>query len=82
MMLAASGKRLDTFVVYDIVPGSPADLAGIRINDRVRSVNGSPAALHSLEVLTNKFYGKAGKKIRVVLEREGVRMKVEFVLRE
>lgn len=82
LLLAASGRRLDTFTVFDIVPGSPAEEADIRINDHVRSVNGWPAALHSLEEITNKFYGKSGKKMRVVIERDGVRMKKEFVLRE
>ncbi len=82
MYLTASGRRLDTFTVYDIVPGSPAEQAGIQINDHVRSVNGWPAAFHSLEELTNKFYGKPGKKMRVVIERNGQRMTVRFALRE
>jgi predicted aspartyl protease len=82
LLLAASGKRLDTFTVYDIIAGSPAEEAGVQINDQVRSVNGWPAGLHSLEALTNKFYGKSGKKIILVIERQGLRMKIEFFLRE
>lgn len=82
LLLAASGKRLDTFTVYDIIAGSPAEEAGVQINDQVRSVNGWPAGLHSLEALTNKFYGKSGKKIKLVIERQGERMKIEFSLRE
>lgn len=82
IMMVASGKRLGTFVVFDLIPGSPAEEADIRINDIVRSVNGWPATLHSLEELTDKFYGKAGKKMRVVIERDGERIRKEFVLRE
>lgn len=82
MLLAASGKRLDTFTVFDVLPGSPAATAGIEVNDQIRSVNGWPASLHSLEELTNKFYGKSGKKMKVVIERNGVRTLKKFVLRE
>ncbi|HRD79909.1 MAG: aspartyl protease family protein [Saprospiraceae bacterium] len=82
MLLAASGKRLDTFTVFDVLPGSPAASAGIQVNDQVRSVNGWPASVHTLEELTNKFYGKAGKKMKVVIERNGVRMLKVVVLRE
>lgn len=82
MLLAASGKRLETFTVFDVLPGSPAESAGIQVNDQIRSVNGWPASLHTLEDLTNKFYGKSGKKMRVVIERNGVRMLKMFALRE
>lgn len=82
MLLAASGKKLDTFVVFDILPGSPADIAGIKVNDKIHSVNGWPASMNSLEELTNKFYGKTGKKMKVVIERNGVRTLKTFQLRE
>lgn len=82
MLLAASGERLDNFTVFDVLPGSPAASADIQVNDRIRSVNGWPASVHTLEELTNKFYGKPGKKMRVVVERNGVRMLKVFELRE
>lgn len=81
MLLAASGKRLDVFTVYDILPGSPAEAAGVQIHDRIRTVNGWPVAFHTLEALSDRFYARDGKKIRLLLERNGQKVKLTFKLR-
>ena len=81
MLFAASGKRLDVFTVYDILPGSPAEAAGVQINDRIRAVNGWPVAFHTLEALSDKFYAREGKKINLVMERNGKKLKVRFRLK-
>jgi hypothetical protein len=81
MLIAASGKRLDTFTVYDILPDSPAQAAGVQINDRIRAVNGWPVAFHTLEALSDKFYARDGKKINLLIERNGVRFKLSFRLK-
>lgn len=82
LTITASGKKLDVFTVHDIIPNSPADIAGIKTGDVIAAVNGSAAAFHSLEQITNKFYRKAGKKINLVIIRNGSKMKTSFLLRE
>jgi predicted aspartyl protease len=82
LTITASGKNLDQFTVHDIVPDSPADIAGIKPGDLILSVNGFSATFHSLEQLTNKFYQKVGKKMNLVIIRNGSKFKTSFALRE
>ena len=82
LTLTASGPNLQEFTVFKVLKGSPADEAGIKPGDVVKRINGLASGFYSLESVNQKFMGKVGKKIKVVLVRDGERMKVEFLLRE
>ena len=55
--------------VLRVVPGMPADGAGIRPGDVVTEVDGRP--VRSLEEMQWALVGKAGQRIPVVVQREG-----------
>jgi len=55
--------------VLRVVPGMPADVAGIRIGDVVTEVDGRP--VRSLEEMQWALVGKAGQRIPVVVQRDG-----------
>ena len=80
--LLAGGNDLRSYTVSNVVPGSPADEAGIRVRDRVRSVNGVSVSLLSLETIIRKLQGRAGRRIRMRLYRDGRLLEVEFHLRD
>ncbi len=82
MVLAASGDRLNTFTVYRVVAGSPADTAGIREGDVIKSINGMGAGFYSLDDINRKLQGKVGKKIKLKIERAGETFRTSFRLRE
>lgn len=80
--LSASGAGLNTFSVFNVVPNSPAGEVGLQKGDQIKRVNGWPVIFFSLEELTRKLRARKGKKITLVVEREGETLKFEFRLRE
>lgn len=61
-------------VVGDLVPNSPAAIAGIRPGDRIVSIDN--AAVTSGKMLVDTIHGALGKKLDVVYERNGIRTEV------
>ena len=60
--------------VLRVVPGMPADAAGIRVGDVVTEVDGRP--VRSLEEMQWALVGKAGQRIAVVVQRDGHPLKL------
>src|SRR5215468_4909052 len=60
--------------VLRVVPGMPADTAGIRVGDVVTEVDGRP--VRSLEEMQWALVGKAGQRIPVVVQRDGQPVKL------
>ncbi len=59
-------------VVSGVMPSGPADLAGIRVGDVVRAVNGRPIAGMDLGALYVALYAlRAGQTLHLVVERDG-----------
>ena len=82
MFLLVFGNRLDQFMVNYVVEGSPAEEAGVRKGDIVKKFGCWSTKFYNLEKLTNKLAGKAGKTIRLKLERGETQFKVSFQLRD
>ncbi|WP_420460333.1 aspartyl protease family protein [Neolewinella sp.] len=78
----AGGDNLNKYSVSSVVPGSPADRAGILVRDRLRAINGVPTSLMSLEGIVRKLEGKAGRRIRVRVYRGGRLEDFTFVLED
>lgn len=82
LFVAATGPALNDYLVYDVIPGSPAATAGIVAGDRITKINCLPASLFSLSGLTRKFQKKPGTRIRLKIERGDEKFKVVFYLRD
>ncbi|WP_116105560.1 PDZ domain-containing protein [Lewinella sp. IMCC34191] len=80
--ILAGGNNLRSFTISNVVPGSPADEAGIQVRDRIRAVNGVPVALLSLESIIRKLQRRPGKRIRMRVYRAGRLYDLEFRLRD
>ena len=78
--LKAKGAMLDIFEVSEVRPLSPADKVGMIKGDIIHSVNGVPAKDLTLNQINGYLSTKPGKKISMVIERESVRYKIEFIL--
>ncbi len=78
----ASGPELNTYTVNNVVPGSPAEEAGILKGDQLRKVNWIPVAFLSMGDLSRKLQGKVGKQVKMVLIRDKKKIKVTFKLRD
>lgn len=70
------------YAIYHIQEQSPAALAGLRKNDIVLKINNKNTMDYSIEELQVAFYGDEGKKINLLIERNGAKMSFEFLLKE
>lgn len=58
-------------VIVSVVPGSPAEDAGIRAGDVIVSVDGEPASGQPIDVVTGKVRGSAGTAVTLGILRDG-----------
>jgi regulator of sigma E protease len=70
----ASDKANYQPIVGDIVPGSPATIAGIRPGDRIISID--DIAITSGKRLVDTIHASLGKKLDLVYERNGIRTEI------
>jgi len=82
IMLIAFGKDLSDYYVKDVIPDSPADLAGIQKGDIIKKVGFWPTSLLNLNKILNKFSGKHGSKLSIKLKRGDECIKKSFYLKD
>ena len=74
-------RQAGGLVVTRVEAGGPADRAGVRVGDRVRSVNG--LAIQNVEDAQRGIYGAGvGDHLRLGLERDGRELNVDLTLIE
>ena len=77
----AADLRLRSFIVSHVIEGSPAEEAGIQKGDEIVRINFTHSGFLSLEFINHVFRKREGKKINIVIIRDGNRMKKTFRLR-
>lgn len=66
-------------IVSDVIPGSPADTAGLRIQDIILSVDGTPTG--DLPLFTHSLYmHKSGERVQLEVLRGSSRLQLEIPL--
>lgn len=80
--IVASGMHLNYFSVLNVLPGSPADEAGIHAGDRILRIGWLSASLQTLSDLNAELKKKPGKTVKVVVKRDGKVMKKRLILRD
>ncbi len=82
MSVIASGPFLNQLSIAHILEGTPAAKAGLQAGDIILKINGFPALFWDVSSVTNKLMKKEGRKIKVVILREGKRLKFSFRLKK
>lgn len=82
LFIIAGGNHINKFKVASVIPGSPADLAGIKKEDDLKKINGLSCNLLSMANINRKFKKREGKKMTIVYIRDGKRYKTTFRLKE
>jgi hypothetical protein len=82
LMVKAKGSKLNVYEVTEVRRESVADKAGVREGDIILSINGLAANQISLNVVNALFNYKPHKKINLIIDRKGQRMKLEFRLED
>jgi hypothetical protein len=70
------------YTIFSIIPGSPADKAGLLPGDMIEYINYLPAFSLSLDDINNILYGEGGNQVLVRINRNGERLKVKIRLEE
>jgi len=82
LSIIASGQHLNYFTILNVLSGSPADEAGILAGDRLIRVGWLSVTFRTLSEIQSILQKKPGKKIRIVVKRNGKIIKKWLVLRE
>lgn len=69
-------------VIAEVRSDSPAAMVDIRVGDELISVNGKEFYDLKLQEINAVFTSKEGRRITLVIERNGIRMKKKFVLQK
>ncbi len=77
----ANGIKLRKYLIQSVMRDSPAGEAGLKPGDQILSLNNIPYRFLSLKGINKRLKRKAGKKISMVIKREGVKKVVNFELR-
>ncbi|MAQ31802.1 MAG: peptidase S41 [Flavobacteriales bacterium] len=72
-------RKLDDFVVItEPFKNSPADLSGLKIGDKIVSINGEDMEKESTENVSNLLKGTPGTSVTVTIERNNAVKKMEI----
>lgn len=82
LTVVAGGENFNQFTVQAVIPNSPASEVGILPGDRITRLGITPASFLGLKDILHYFQKKPGKKVRVVIRRNGKRLKKKFRLRD
>ena len=82
MTILAVGPDLRDFIVNSIIEGSAADKAGVQRGDIIKRIRGIPTYFLTLTDISRIFQKKAGKKIKLILDRNGEKIKKVVVLED
>jgi predicted aspartyl protease len=82
LVIFAIGRNFDRFYIKDVIPGTPAERAGIKAGDYIVSFNGINTKFLSLETITNSLTKKPGRNIRMTVAREDLKIKARFKLED
>jgi hypothetical protein len=82
LVIIAANVHLNQYLIHSIIPGSPAEEAGLLPGDEIRRINFFPSGFLSLNSIQKILRRKAGKEIRVVVKRNGEKIKFNFTLRK
>ena len=81
---AGVGLRADVrdglVYVVGVVPGAPAERAGVRVGDRMVEIAGEPTRGLTTEEVTRRLRGAPETPVRFAVERAGVEGKVPFTI--
>lgn len=81
VMLVYNVAYRPKYEISHIRKGSPALFAGLLVGDVILEINGRPAYEKDLQEIIHMLSGNENKKIKLLVERNGVELKYEFQLK-
>ncbi|HNR06389.1 MAG TPA: aspartyl protease family protein [Saprospiraceae bacterium] len=81
MEILATGHELKQYIVNSVIPGSPADEAGLKKGDIIKRIGFLSTNILSLEQIIHSLARKPGKKVRIQYFRNATEYKTTVTLR-
>jgi hypothetical protein len=72
--------NIPVYQVYHVVPGSPADSAGLRPGDQIEMINFIRAPGIELDQINSILYGNEGRSVKLTIRRGDERIKTRIIL--
>jgi hypothetical protein len=69
-----------SFKIVELRIDSPAFRAGLQVGDVILNINNRHGHLYSMQQIIQMFYGEDGKRVRLIIDRQGIQKKFEFKL--
>lgn len=82
LSIIASGPKLDVFIVQNVLPNSPAAEADFRLGDQILRIGHTPSFFLTLPDIQRRLLGKPGKKVKIIIRRDGVKTTKWLTLRD
>jgi hypothetical protein len=82
LTVKAKGSKLNVFEINEVRQQSVGDKAGIKEGDIIVSINGMNTSDLNLNLINGFFNLRVGKRLSLVLNRKGERVKTEFKLED
>ena len=82
LSIIATGPKFNDYLIQNVLPNSPGAEAGIQRGDEIIRIRRTPVSFFSLGDIQRILQKKPGKKIRIVVNREGKHLKKTITLRE
>ncbi len=82
LVVIAASIRLDSYLIHEVISGTPAAEAGLLPGDKIVSINGWPSGFLSLAGINKVLRKKEGKRIKMRVNRHGIKMAFQFKLRK
>jgi hypothetical protein len=73
---------LPIYHVYSVIPGSPADSAGVKPGDIIEYINYLPAVSITLDEINLILHGQSGRKVRLRVSRGDKKLILKLTLTE
>jgi hypothetical protein len=80
LLIYAVGPELNQYFIKTVYPNTPAESAGLKPGDKIIKIGFWPMVFYDLEKIIRKFQGKAGRKIKMKVLRDGKKIDIEFRL--
>lgn len=80
----ANNKKIrvvSEYTVAQVRPGSPAERIGLQKGDKLLKINGKDTSNYNLQELMNKFFDEEGTKLRLLVERIGIKIPMVLTLK-
>jgi len=72
--------NLPVYTVFNVVAGSPADVAGVKVGDQIEMINFLLSKNLQMDEINSMLHGHSGRSIRLHIKRNGESLKIRFKL--